>query len=817
MLFKIKPSIFGDKVNKFIKNLDEISIKDIPLVGGKTASLGEMYKELRSQGINIPPGFAITSDGFSAVINSGMIVEKIDELLKNLDTRDISKLSNVGKQIRELIVAVKLPERLATEIIAAYKKLSLSGESVSVAVRSSATTEDLPTASFAGQQETFLNIQGETALLQACSKCFASLFTDRAISYRITKGFKDIPVKLSIFVQKMVRADLGTSGVIFTLEPESGARNVILVSSAYGLGENIVGGKVNPDEFLVQKDLIGKVSNPILRKKIGMKQHRLVYSTQGAQTTQNITVSRTEQGRQSISDEEIILLATWAKVIDNHYSKINNKEMPMDIEWAKDGNTNELFILQARPETVHSTKKTQSATNFTLIEKSKKLLTGQAVGSAVGTGRVKIIKNVKELANFKVGDILVADMTDPDWEPVMVKASAIITNKGGRTCHAAIISREHGVPCLVGTTSATTTLKDEQPVTVSCSQGEIGFVYEGILKYTQEEIDLSKVPQIKTKVFVNIGNPDEAFKIAQLPVNGVGLTRIEFIITNSVKVHPMALIHFTQLADETTRKSIREILGPNEDDPRQFFINKLAEGIATIAGAFYPRPVIVRFSDFKSNEYANLLGGSEFEIPEENPMLGFRGASRYYHKKYKEAFALECFAIKKVREEMGLRNVKVMIPFCRNVKEGKLVLTEMAKSGLIKGENGLEVYVMAELPSNILEANEFAKIFDGFSIGSNDLTQMVLGVDRDSAILGELFDERDPAVLKMMQMLIQAVKQAQIPVGICGQAPSDYPEITQFLVKQGIHSISVTSDSILKTINIIHEVEQGLIQKKQIN
>ena len=801
---------------QFIKNLDEISIKDIPLVGGKTASLGEMYRELIPKGIKIPKGFAVTAEAFTAVIDEGKIVERIHQLIETLDTTDVAALSEVGRQIRAMIRSVKLPDPLVIEIKNAYRLLSQISEreNTDVAVRSSATAEDLPGASFAGQQETFLNVQGEDDLLIACSNCFASLYTDRAISYRVNKGFKHANIKLSICVQQMVRSDLGASGVIFTLDPESGANNVILINSAYGLGENIVGGKVDPDEFMVQKTLLGNAPMPIIRRKIGAKQLRLIYAGHGTRTTNNIEVSEADREKQSISDLEILQLAEWSKIIKNHYSEIHKKNMSMDIEWAKDGRSGELFILQARPETVHTAKNNSLNDSFVLLEKSKVLLKGRSVGSKIGAGKVRIIHDVSKLADFKAGEVLVTDMTDPDWEPVMKKAGAIITNRGGRTCHAAIISREHGVPCLVGTGKATELLKDQQEVTVSCAQGDEGYVYEGILKYSKDTIDFNSFKKTHTKVMVNLGNPNEAFKVSLLPVAGVGLTRIEFIINDAIKIHPMALINLEKIKDKSVKDRISKIIGPYTDNPGQFFIDKLAEGVATIAGAFYPRPVIVRFSDFKTNEYSNLLGGKDFEPKEENPMLGFRGASRYYHESYRDAFSLECQAIKIVREKIGLSNVKLMIPFCRTPREGKAVLNEMAKNGLIQGENNLEVYVMVELPSNVLNAHEFAEYFDGFSIGSNDLTQMILGVDRDSAILGDIFDENDPAVLQMFSMAIQEAKLSHIPIGICGQAPSDYPEIAKFLVDNEIDTISVTSDVVFKTIKIISNAEEQKDEKK---
>ncbi|MCM2349302.1 MAG: phosphoenolpyruvate synthase [Bacteriovoracaceae bacterium] len=803
----------------FIKDLDTITIKDIPSVGGKTASLGEMTRELSPEGINIPPGFAITADAYDEIIFHGQLAEKIDQLLSSLDTKDVAALSQAGRSIRSMIKEVKFPEALEHEIRAAYQKLNeLTGtKDCDIAVRSSATAEDLPDASFAGQQETFLNIRGEDNLLRACSQCFASLFTDRAISYRVNKGFKHSDVKLSICIQQMIRSDLASSGVIFTLEPESGATNVILITSAYGLGENIVGGKVDPDEFLVQKDLIGRSRLPIIRRKIGAKQMRLSYDSSGTQTTKNIDVLEVERTRPSLSDQEILQLAKWSRIIENHYSSLHKKYMPMDIEWAKDGRSGKLFILQARPETVHGSHKSSFSESYRLLQRSRILLKGRAVGSKIGTGRVKIINNVGELTKFQPGEVLVTDMTDPDWEPVMKKAGAIITNRGGRTCHAAIISREHGVPCLVGTGTATETLKDNQEVTISCAQGDEGYVFEGILKFSKENIKYTDLQKTKTKVMVNLGNPNEAFQTSMLPVSGVGLARMEFII-NDIKIHPMALINLEKLDDLETKNAILKTIGNYADRPTRYFVDKLAEGVAIIAGAFYPRPVIVRFSDFKTNEYAHLLGGKSFEPQEDNPMIGFRGASRYYHQNYREGFALECQAIKLVREEMGLTNVKVMVPFCRTPQEGKEVLNEMAANNLIRGKDGLEVYVMAELPSNVLSAAQFAEHFDGFSIGSNDLTQMILGVDRDSEILEGIFDERDPAVLKMLAMVIKEAKIANIPIGICGQAPSDYPEITKFLVNRGIDSISVTSDVALKTLKIVSDAEsKNLMARDEYN
>jgi pyruvate,water dikinase len=804
-------------MSKFIKWFEEISIKDVPLVGGKNASLGEMFQTLVPQGIRIPLGFAVTADAFSALILQNQISGKIYQLLSKLDPKDTGELAKVGHQIRTLVRSTGIPEAVACEIREAYAQLCLrSGvEELDVAVRSSATAEDLPDASFAGQQETFLNIRGPEDLLVACLNCFASLYTDRAISYRSTKGFEHSKVRLSICVQQMVRSDLAASGVIFTLDTESGARNVILINSAYGLGENVVGGRVDPDEFFVLKPLLGQRTHatvPILRRKAGLKQIKMVYSGHGSRTTKNIEVSLADQEKLSISDSDVIKLAEWSLAIEQYYSKLNGHDTPMDIEWGKDGRTGELFILQARPETVHSLVATHQQSSFVLSERSKVLITGRAVGAKVGAGPVRIINDVSELDKFKDGEILVADMTDPDWEPVMKKSSAIITNRGGRTCHAAIVSREHGVPCIVGTGSATEVLKGAQTVTVSCAEGDEGFVYDGRLSFKEEKVNWTALSKPRTKIMVNLGNPAQALKTSLLPVDGVGLARIEFIISEYVKIHPMALAHLEKIKDSEAKVRIEKLLGSQVGNPGQYFVDKLSEGVGLIAGAFFPRPVIVRFSDFKTNEYASLLGGKQFEPIEENPMIGFRGASRYYDTRYQDGFALECRAIKHLREAVGLTNIKVMIPFCRTPEEGERVLLEMKKHGLVRGENGLEVYVMSELPSNVLRAEEFGKLFDGFSIGSNDLTQMVLGVDRDSSVISHLFDERDPAVLQMLRMAIAGAKTTNRPIGICGQAPSDYPEISKLLVQAEISSISVTPDAVLKTINVILEAETHLMK-----
>ncbi|MGZ3769303.1 MAG: phosphoenolpyruvate synthase [Bdellovibrio sp.] len=799
-------------MKNFIRWFNEISMKDIPLVGGKNASLGEMYQALNPKGIEIPNGFAITADAFTELIKQNDLAEKIYPSLARLNTQDTGLLAKTGKEIRTLIRQSGLPKNISDEIRQAYSELcKKSGvEQLDVAVRSSATAEDLPDASFAGQQETFLNIRGEEDLLNACLQCFASLFTDRAISYRSEKGFEHQKVRLSIGVQQMVRSDLAASGVIFTLDTESGAPNVILINSSYGLGENIVGGRVDPDEFLVSKPLLEKAPLPILRRKIGTKQLRMVYSTQGSRTTRNIEVSKADQEKLSIADFDVVKLAKWAHAIEQYYSQLNNRTTPMDIEWAKDGRTGKLFILQARPETVHSSKKEIKFINYSLKQRSKVLLTGRAVGTKIGAGPTRMIRDVSELDKFQNGEVLVADMTDPDWEPIMKKSSAIVTNRGGRTCHAAIVSREHGIPCIVGTGKATETLVDGHPVTISCAEGDEGFVYDGALPFTEEEVNWNSIEKPRTHLMVNLGNPAQALTVSLLPVDGIGLARMEFIISEHVKVHPMALAHLKNLQDAKVKNEIEAVLGNKKETPDLYFIEKLSEGIGLIAGAFYPRPVIVRFSDFKTNEYSHLLGGNLFEPSEENPMIGFRGASRYYDPRYRDGFALECRAIKYLREQVGLTNIKVMVPFCRSPEEGKKVIEEMKLHGLKQGENGLEIYVMSELPANVMRADEFAKIFDGFSIGSNDLTQMVLGVDRDSSTISHLFDERDPSVLKMLKLAISEAKKAQKPIGICGQAPSDYPEISKLLVEEGISSISVTPDAVLKTMNMVVETENRL-------
>jgi pyruvate,water dikinase len=801
--------------SRFIRWFRELGITDVPLVGGKNASLGEMYRELASKGIRIPNGFAVTAAGYRHVLQVGGLAQKLRTILADLDTQDLANLAERGRRVREAILATPLPEDLQHEITAAYSTLCAEyGPETDVAVRSSATAEDLPDASFAGQQESFLNIRGERALLDACRQCLASLFTDRAISYRVDKGFDHFAVALSIGVQKMVRSDLGVAGVLFTLDTESGFRDVVLISSAYGLGESVVKGRVDPDEFLVFKPTLKPGLRPILKRAVGAKQEKLIYATRGGRSTRIVPVPAEERERLSLSDDDVLTLARWGCLIEDHYSTKAGRPMPMDIEWAKDGKTGELFVLQARPETVHALTRKATLDTYHLQERGTVLLTGKSVGERIGAGPVRVIKDVSHLQEFRPGEVLVADMTDPDWEPTMKMAAAIITNRGGRTCHAAIVSREIGVPCVVGSEKATAVLRNGQPVTVSCAGGEVGVVYEGILQFTHQTMDVGQLPRPRTKVMLNVGNPDQAFTLSFLPNDGVGLAREEFIISSAVQIHPLALVHFDTLPAGPMKEQIAQKTRHYLHKP-DYFVDRLAEGVGQIAAAFYPKEVIVRLSDFKTNEYAGLLGGDGFEPQEENPMIGFRGASRYYDSRYREGFLLECRAMKKVREEMGLTNVKLMVPFCRTVAEGKKVLAVMAEAGLRRGENGLEIYVMCEIPANVILTEEFAEIFDGFSIGSNDLTQLTLGLDRDSAIVAHLFDERNPAVMRLVQEVIRRAQACGRKVGICGQAPSDYPEFARFLVTCGIDSISLNPDTVLKTTQEIVEMERQRMRQSE--
>lgn len=786
-----------------------VGIADIPLVGGKNASLGEMIQQLSSQGVKVPTGFATTAYAYRYFITGAGLEVKLRKIFADLDVEDMANLQECGKQARSLMLETPFPLELQEAIAKSYQNLCQEYSiDTDVAVRSSATAEDLPDASFAGQQETYLNVHGIKSVLESCHKCFASIFTDRAISYRQMRGFDHFEVALSVGIQKMVRSDLASSGVMFSIDTETGFQNAALITAAYGLGENIVQGAVNPDEYLVFKPTLKQGYKPILQKRLGTKEIKMVYDLGGSKLTKNISVPQLERHQFALNDQEILQLAEWTCIIEDHYSQVRGMATPMDIEWAKDGITGELFIVQARPETVQSQKSKTVLRTYQLQEKSQVLLTGRSVGEMIGQGKARVILDVPDINLFQAGEVLVTNRTDPDWEPIMKKASAIVTNSGGRTCHASIIAREMGIPAIVGCGNATTVLETGQEITVSCAEGETGQVYAGLLNFEIQELPLDNLPRTRTKIMMNVGNPEEALGLTAIPNDGVGLARMEFIIANHIKAHPLALLHFDELEDELAKYKISELTAQYEDKA-EFFIAKLAQGIGTIAAAFYPKPVIVRLSDFKSNEYANLLGGRQFEPKEENPMIGWRGASRYYDPRYREGFALECQAMKRVREEMGLTNMILMVPFCRTPQEGEQVLAEMAKNGLVKGENGLEVYVMCELPSNVLLADEFSQVFDGFSIGSNDLTQLTLGLDRDSELVAHLFDERNEAVKRIIAKAITTVKQNNRKIGICGQAPSDYPEFARFLVEQGIDSISLNPDSVIKTMLEIAKAETG--------
>lgn len=788
----------------------EIGIKDVPSVGGKGASLGEMYSKLTKKGVPIPNGFAVTAEAYDYFVTSTGVKKEIKKILKTLNTKSIKNLQEHAKRVRQTILNAEFPEDLKEDIVNNYKKLSkeFKTANVDVAVRSSATAEDLPDASFAGQQDTYLNVEGPEELLDSCKRCMASLFTDRAVSYRTDKGFDHFKVKLSITVQKMVRSDLAASGVMFSIDTESGFRDAVLINSIYGLGEYIVQGMVNPDEYYVFKPTLLKGFKPIISKSLGRKDKKLVYDSQAKSNTKNMPVTRKDQNKFVLKDSEVLQLARWAIEIENHYKK------PMDMEWAKDGKTGKLYIVQARPETVRSQDDPNTLIEYAIKERGKVLTVGASVGNKIGQGKVHIIKDAKNIDKFKPGEVLVTEMTDPDWEPIMKIASAIITNSGGRTCHAAIISRELGIPCVVGTKDGTENLKNGQNVTVSCAEGEKGFVYSGLLKYEVKKTNLKNFKKSKTKVMMNIGNPEMAMAQSFIPNEGVGLAREEFIISNYIRIHPLALLNFSKVKDKKVKRAIEQHTAAYKNKP-QFFIDKLAEGIARIAAAFYPKDVIIRLSDFKSNEYASLIGGTQFEPEERNPMIGWRGASRYYNAKYLPAFELECKALVKVRKEMGLKNLKVMVPFCRTIEEGKKVLAIMAKHGLKRGVDGLEVYVMCEIPSNVVLAEEFCKIFDGFSIGSNDLTQLTLGVDRDSELVSNVYDERNEAVKQLIRQVIAIAKKNKRKIGICGQAPSDFSDFAQFLVKEGIDSISLNPDTVIKTMMAIKKTEKSRRAKRK--
>lgn len=790
---------------KYIKLFEELRLKDLPQVGGKNASLGQMISHLAEKGVRVPRGFAVTAAAYWHYLSHNTLIEEMKRIMGQLkDPNDISTLQKVGQKIRSVIVSGSMPDDLAQEIAAAYNQLSqhYNQKNADVAVRSSATAEDLPTASFAGQQETYLNIHGAEKLIEACKKCMASLFTDRAIVYRIGHGFDHFKVALSVGVQKMIRADLASSGVTFSLDTESGFKDVVMIESSFGLGEAIVKGLVTPDEFMVHKPTLEQGFHSIIKKKLGDKKIKIIYAQNHEETTQEIAVPDDEQKLFSLVDKEILELAQSTITIEKHYSQLKGAWSPMDVEWAKDGQDGKLYIIQARPETVHAVKKEAVLIQYSLqngepeSHAHRLLVTGLSIGQQIVSGIARVIKDVKQIKQVQEGDIIVTLMTDPDWVPVMKRAAGIVTERGGRTCHAAIVSRELGLPAIVGAQGATEAIKDGQEITLDCSRGTAGFIYDGRIEYVVNEIVLETVPKAPVEVMVNISDPGSAFQVSFLPTAGVGLARIEFIITNSIKIHPMALVHPDRVTDKKVFEKI-DVLTSAYPDKKAFFVDRLAQGIGMIAAAFYPRPVIARLSDFKSNEYRNLLGGVYFEPEEENPMLGFRGASRYYHERYKEAFALECATFLKVRNEMGLKNVKVMVPFVRSVGEADGVIREMQRNGLSRGENGLEIIMMCEVPSNVIVLDMFSPFFDGFSIGSNDLTQLTLGVDRDSELLAPMFDERDPAVKRMMAMAIEGAKKNKRYIGICGQAPSDYPEIAQFLIEKGIDSLSLNPDSVL--------------------
>ena len=798
---------------RYIRFYDEISNKDVSLIGGKNASLGEMYQNLSSKGVNIPFGFATTNEAYSYFLKEAGLYKFIDEICSSLDTRNMKQLASAGEKIRSAILQSTMPQALTQEIKEAYLRLCrfYRNDNLDVAVRSSATAEDLPDASFAGQQESFLNICGEDELITHIQRCFASLFTDRAISYRYTHGFKDSQVSLCVGVQKMVRSDSASSGVMFTIDPDTGSDRLIVINSIWGLGENIVGGKANPDEFTLFKPTLKEGFSTILKRELGTKALTMLYDEKNLSKTINTKTSLSKQKEYSINDDEAMHLAQYGVIIEEYYSKRSGHYTPMDIEWAKDGIDGKLYIVQARPETVHSKKSGISSlilsTHKLLADQNKKvLLSGTAVGEKISTGRVKLIRNKSEFEQFQDGDVLVSQNTDPDWEPVMKKASALITDHGGRTCHAAIVAREIGVPAIVATSNATQLLKNGMEVTIDCSQGNKGYVYEGILKHDVEEMEIKELEETKTHLYMNVGDPNKAFALSSLPNHGIGLARMEFIINNTIKAHPNALIDIYKGNKVHEQESIQALVD-EYNDPKEFFIRKICEGVGTIAAAFYPKPVIVRTSDFKSNEYKHMLGGEAYEPDEENPMIGYRGASRYYSQEYKEAFEWECQALKRVRDDMGLTNMIIMLPFVRTPQEGKNVIDIMREQGLKQGLNSLKIYAMCEIPANVILADEFLKIFDGYSIGSNDLTQLTLGVDRGSDLIAHVFDERNEAVKRMIKMAIDACKKADKYIGICGQAPSDYPEITEYLVKNGIDSISLNPDSIVKTWKLVTRLE----------
>lgn len=780
---------------KFTISFRKLSNKDVASVGGKNASLGELIQVLGPLGIQVPDGFATTSEAFRFFLAENNLVGPLTKALEQLDKVHLSNLHEVGEACRTLVQNGTLPEVLKSDILESYRKLA-SNQPISVAVRSSATAEDLPTASFAGQHDSFLNINGEENLLQAVHRCFVSLFNDRAIKYRLDNGFEHMQVALSAGVQRMVRSDKGSAGVIFTIDPETGFENVIYITSAWGLGENVVQGAVNPDEFYAFKPSIEKGLKSIIFKKMGEKENKMIYDEGGEKPLKNVKTSLSERSTFSLEPEDLEKLAAWSLKIEDHYG------MPMDIEWAKDGLSGELFIVQARPETVHGQQQGLKVKEYTLKSKAKAITKGKAVGSKIASGRVCVVKSLADAVKVQEGDIIVADITNPDWNSMLRKAISIVTNKGGRTSHASIVARELGIHAVVGTGDATEKLKDGQVITVSCIEGDEGMIYDGQLDWEEREINIETIARTRTKPMFILADPFKAFRLSFYPNQGVGLLRMEFIISNTIRIHPMALVNFKQLPDNNDKKAI-EAITQHYPDKKKYFVEQLSQNIAMVAAAFYPNDVIVRMSDFKTNEYAQLIGGKAFEPDEENPMLGFRGASRYYNERYKEGFGLECEAMRVLRDDMGFTNVKLMIPFCRTVEEGQKVLETMKQFGLERGKNGLEVYVMAEIPSNVIQAKEFAEIFDGFSIGSNDLTQLTLGIDRDSAIVSDLFDENNTSVKIMLSTVIKAAKESGVKIGLCGQAPSDFPAFAQFLVEQGIDSISFNPDALLKGIENI--------------
>jgi pyruvate,water dikinase len=806
-----------EKKYKYIRFFKEIGVDDVTLVGGKTSSLGEMYRKLTPQGVKVPNGFAITAAAYRYILDKANAWDALHKALESIDANDMADLANRGKEAREIVYGAPLPDDLRQEILSAYRTLQDEyGHDLSVAVRSSATAEDLPDVSFAGQHESYLNIYGDTLLLDSCKRCFASLFTDRAIHYRIDQGFDHFKVYLSIAVMKMVRSDMAASGVIFSLDTESGFRDVVFITGAYGLGENVVQGAVDPDEFYVFKPTLEQGYRKILRRVLGNKEIKMVYRKGGTrEATRNIPTPQTDREHFCVTDEEALILADYAVKVENHYSQKAGHPLPMDMEWAKDGKDGQIYMVQARPETVISQRQVSMLEEFVLKGTGEVLATGRSVGEKIANGAAHQILDTDHLSEFKPGEVLIADTTSPDWEPVMKTAAAIVTNRGGRTCHAAIVSRELGIPAVVGAENATTKIKSGEKVTVSCAEGDIGNVYKGEIPFVVKKTDLSALKQPSTSIMINLGNPELAFKTSFIPNDGIGLARMEFIISEYIKIHPMALVHPEKVTDTKQRAEI-EHLTQGYKHPADFFIERLSEGVGTIAAAFYPKPVVVRMSDFKSNEYASLLGGKDFEPSENNPMLGFRGASRYAHPAYVEGFALECAAMKRVREEMGLTNVKLMIPFCRRVKEAAQVIKKMAEFGLKRGENDLEIYVMCEIPNNVIQIDAFAKHFDGFSIGSNDLAQLVLGVDRDSAIVAFDYDERDAGVKEMIRLSVEGCKRNKRHSGLCGQAPSDYPEMAEFLVDIGIDSMSLNPDAVLKTTLHVLEIEKKLGRKHEM-